>query len=411
MKKILILGGGFGGVEFYRSLHKKLHGAPHLTFHMISRWNYFLFYPMLHEVATGSVERSHITQPLREIVDCCVEKFTQGDVRKIDFDKREVETDWGSVSYDYLCVSLGVQPNYFNIDGVDQHCVPFKSVQDAVTVRNHVISHIEKATREHDAEKRKRLLSFVIIGGGPTGVELAGQLADLVFHEMCDLYKEIDPSEISITLIDGSDRLLRNMHPELSQRALERLQKMKVTVLLNRQVAYCHEHGVHLANGEEVIAELRVWAAGTRSLMRELVAPDYLTQRGGLKTELTLQLVGHPEVFVIGDNMEIVRPTAVFVPATAQSAAATARHAASNMYAMLQNQPLAPFRFKSLGDIVPIGDWFALAEFGDWRFSGRIAWIIRRFVFLRRIWSPMNRIKIFIDWLLHSLLRRDTSEL
>ncbi len=411
MKKVVILGGGFGGVEFYRTLHKQLHGSPRVLFQMISRWNYFLFYPMLHEVATGSVERSHITQPLREIVDCCVETFSQGEILNIDFDARRVRTDWGEVEYDFLVVALGVQPNYFNIEGVDKHCIPFKSIADAVAVRNHVIRHIEEATREHDETKRRQLLSFVIIGGGPTGVELAGQLADLLYHEMCELYKEINPSEISMTLVDATDRLLRMMSPETSLAAQQRLEKMGVKVLLNRQVEHCHANGVHFASGEELVAGLRVWAAGTKSLLREIVAPDYLTQRGGLKTELTLQLVGHSEVFVIGDNMEIVRPKAVFVPATAQAAAAAARHAAANMLALLNNQELAPFYFKSSGDIIPIGDWFALGEFGDWKFSGRIMWIMRRLVFLRRIWSPMNRVKIFFDWMVHAVIRRDTSEL
>ncbi len=136
MKKIVILGGGFGGVEFYKAAHKKLHGVPDVLFHVVSRWNYFLFYPMLHEVATGSVERGHITQPLREIVDCCVERFSQAEIKHIDFDQKIIETTNGRIPYDYLVVSLGVQPNFFNIPGADEHCVSFKSIADAVILRD-----------------------------------------------------------------------------------------------------------------------------------------------------------------------------------------------------------------------------------------------------------------------------------
>ena len=411
MKKIVILGGGFGGVEFYKTLHKKLHGVPHVTFRMVSRWNYFLFYPMLHEVATGSVERGHITQPLREIVDCCVEQFTQAEIQHINFNTREVATTAGVIRYDYLVVSLGVQPNFFGIPGVDKHCVTFKSIEDAVTVRNHIIRHVEKATREHDEAQRRALLSFVIIGGGPAGVELAGQVADLLHHEIMQLYQEIDAHEISILLVEAGDRLLRQFHPELGEQAARRLTRMGVRMVLNSQVSACTEEGVALAGGEMLKAGLRVWCAGIKSNLRGIVDDEFLSTRGLLKTKNTLQMVNHPDVFVIGDNMEIIEPAAVMVPQTAQAAGATARCAARNLCAILRNAPLEPFKFKNKGDIVPIGDWYAVAEISGFRFFGRIAWAIRRFVFLRQIWSVVNRTKILIDWFIHIVLPRDTSEL
>lgn len=412
MKKILILGGGFGGVEFYKAAHKKLHGSPDVLFHIISRWNYFLFYPMLHEVATGSVERAHVTQPLREIVDCCVERFSQAEIKHVDFDNKIVETNLGRIPYDYLVVSMGVQPNFFNIPGVDEHCVSFKSIADAVTVRNHVIRHFEAATSETDPVRRHQLLSFVIIGGGPTGVELAGQLADLVHDELRDLYREVDHTEVSITLVDSGDRLLKQFHPELGGEAEQRLIKMGVRVLKNVMVTRCESDSVHFSTGHKVHGNLRIWAAGTKSVLRGGIVDEvHLTQRGGLQTTESLQLVGHPEVFVIGDNMEIVAPRAVQIPQTAQAATAAARHAANNFVAMLRNEPLRPFTFKSIGDIVPIGDWFGVADLHGFRFFGPIAWIMRRVVFIQRLSSRMNRLKVTFDWLLHAVLRRDTSEL
>jgi NADH dehydrogenase len=411
MKKIVILGGGFGGVEFYKSAHKKLHGVPDVVFHLISRWNYFLFYPMLHEVATGSVERGHITQPLREIVDCCIERFSQTEVHHVDFHNKKIETEQGLISYDYLLVSLGVSPNYFNIPGANEHCVSFKSIADAVTVRNHVIRHFELASSERDLAIRKKLLSFVVIGGGPTGVELSGQIADLIRDELRDLYREVDHTEVTITLIEGGDRLLKQLHPELGSEAERRLIAMGVNVVKNKRVVRCEQSSVHFSNGEKICGELRVWTAGTKSALEGVVDGEYLTQRGGLKTRDTLQLVGHPEVFVIGDNMEIVDPAPMMVPQTAQAAAAAAKHAANNFIAILQNQPLRPFKFTSAGDIIPIGDWFGVAEIRGFRFFGPLAWIIRRTVFIQQLSSKMNRLKVTLDWALNAVLRRDTSEL
>lgn len=411
MKKVVVLGGGFGGTEFYREAHKKLHGSPNVVFRLVSRWNYFLFYPMLHEVATGSVERSHITQPLREVVDCCMESFMQAEIIKINFNEKKIVTSRGEVSYDYLVVALGVQPNDFGIPGINEHCVSFKSIADATTVRNHVIRHFEAASHEPDSAVRKQLLSFVIVGGGPTGVELAGQLADMLHHEMRDLYQQIDYDEISITLVDAGDRLLKQFHPEVSHLAEKRLREMRVNVRLNTRVASCEANALHLKNGEHVHSGLRVWAAGNKSVLHSLIDPEMLTERGGLRTTDTLQLVGHPEVFVVGDNMEIVEPVFVKVPQTAQAATASAQHAARNFVAMLRNEPLKPYTFKSGGDIIPIGDWFAVAEIGSFRFFGAIAWLMRRAVFIHRLTSRINRLKVTIDWALNTVLRRDTSEL
>lgn len=411
MKKILILGGGFAGVEFYKTLHPRLHTTPRALFQMVSRHNYFLFSPMLHEVATGSVERGHITQPLREIVNCCIETFTQADVTRLDFAAQRVETSVGQIGYDYLAVALGVRPHYFGVQGADAHCVPFKSIADAVTVRNHTVHNFERAAHERDEKKRRALLSFIIVGGGAVGVELAGQLSDWAFEEMNELYQEIARREISITLVEADVRLLKQFHPDVSERAKRRLESVGVRVILNTRVQECTIDGVHLSSGEHLTGALRVWSAGTTSHMRGMVAPEYLSERGALRVENTLQLVGHPEVFAIGDNAEIVAPYAQFIPQTAQAAITEARHAAHNLHRLLDRQPSVPFYFASVGGIVPIGDWFAVAEMRGVRFSGRLAWVIRRLIFLKHIWSPLNRFKVFMDWVLHGFLHRDTSEL
>lgn len=411
MKKILILGGGFGGVEFYKTLHKKMHGSPEALFQLVSRWNYFLFYPMLHEVATGSIERGNVTQPLREIAHCCVEQFVQAEVEWIDVAARQVHTSAGQMPYDYLVVALGVESDLSRSKGAAKFAVTMKSIADAVAVRNRVIHNFELAAREHDPARRRALLSFTIIGGGSVGVELAGQLVDLMRNELRTLYSEVDPAEIKITLIEGSDRILRVFAPEISLLAHQRLVKLGVNVLTNTRVNECLADRLILDNGEEIFTGLAVMSGGNKSLMTDKIAPEFLTARGGIKINQNLQLVGHPEIFVVGDGAEIVEPQPVFVPQNAQAATAEARMAAENLWRIMRHKSLLSFDYKSRGDIIPIGDWYAVAQIGSWVFSGRLAWWLRRTVFLQRIWSTMNRIRICLDWTLHTFLPRDTSEL
>lgn len=411
MKSIVILGGGFAGVEFYKTLHKKLHGAPDILFTLVSDKNYFLFYPMLHEVATGSVERNHITQPLREVVSCCRENFVQGLVTKINFNQRIVETSAGEVAYDYLVIGLGVESNFFGTPGAPEYCITMKSIADAVQVRNKTIRNFELATREHNVARRRELLSFLIIGGGATGVELAGQLADLINTELRELYQEIDYSEVSITLVNAGKRLLRQCNEMVSIIATDRLKKMGVKVLCDVSVASCQLDGVCLTNGQKLSGSLCAWTAGTQSVVRHLVDSQYVGERGGLKTTQTLQLVGHPEVFVVGDNLEITSPHPEFIPQLAQAATAAARCAAKNLWRAIRHQPAQAFVFRDRGQIIPIGDWFAVGQFGNKVYAGRLMWWLRRTVFIQNIWSLANRLKILVDWTLCIFRPRDTSEL
>ncbi|HBW74139.1 MAG: NADH dehydrogenase (Ubiquinone) [Candidatus Magasanikbacteria bacterium GW2011_GWA2_45_39] len=410
-KKILILGGGFGGVRFYKTLHDLTHDSGDYLFQVVNRWNYFLFYPMLHEVATGSVDRSHITQPLREIMNCCLETFYHTDAEHIDFKNKQVKTAQGMLIYDFLCVGLGATGNFFGVKGAAEHTLQLKDIASAIALRNTIIARFEAATKSADADERKKLLHFVIVGGGSTGVELAGQLADVVFHEFKNLYQEIDYHEVKITLIQGGDRLIPQCVLPACKMAVVRLAQQGVAVQLNAVAKEITASAVYLADGNILKTKTVMWTAGVASPLRGMVDDEYLNESGYFKTRDTLQLVGHDEVFIAGDNAGVENGKGTRAPQTAQAAVGEGHVAALNCFALMSNKPLKPFSFKSKGDIMPIGDWYAVAQFGSFVFGGRFAWWLRRTIFLTEMWSWMNRLKIVADWTLNIFMPRDTSQL
>lgn len=410
-KKILILGGGFGGVRFYKTLHKLTHDSGDYLFHVVNRWNYFLFYPMLHEVATGSVDRSHITQPLREIMDCCLETFYHTDIEHIDFKNKQVKTAQGTLSYDFLCVGLGATGNFFGVKGAAEYTLRLSDIASAVQLRNTVIARFEAATKTANTEERKKLLHFVIVGGGATGVELAGQFADVVFHEFKKLYQEIDYHEVRITLVQGGDRLIPQCVLPACKMAAEQLKKQRVEVKLNAVAKEITADAVRLADGTTLNTKTIMWTAGTASYLSGMADDEYLNESGYFKTRDTLQLIGHDEVFIVGDNAGVENGKGTRAPQTAQAAVGEGYRAALNCYALMSGKPLTPFSFISKGDIMPIGDWYAVAQFGSFAFGGRFAWWLRRTIFLTEMWSWMNRLKVVADWTLNIFMPRDTSQL
>ena len=414
MKHIVILGTGFAALDTYRHVHKLIHRRTDVRITIVGRNNYFLFTPMLHEIAAGSVGRSHIVQPVREVVRCCLESFHQAEIEKVDIEKKQIHTSTGVVSYDYLVVGLGSRVNYFGVKGAKQHTLALKTMQDAVALRNHIISVFEQATKEKNTKKRKQLLNFGIIGAGPTGVELAGQMADLVYHAFRPLYQEIDYKEVKITLVHRNERVLHVFREKTSVQALKRLKKIGITVKLKTGVVAVDEQGVELDSGSRVESKTVVWAAGTASVAPDVLDAKWLNKRGQIKVRPELHIPDHPNVFALGDCAALDGDLAPFAPATAQAAQDAAKIVARNVNMAcsdVSEEKYKSFIFKQKGYIMPIGDWFAVAEIGPFTFSGRVAWWMRRTVFIQHLNSWMNRLRVTIDWTLHSFMHRDTSEL
>jgi len=306
MKKILILGGGFAGLETYRRLHQMLHPAQKKDIHieLINRTNYFTFTPMLHEAATGSVSREHLVQPLRESIVCCGKDFHEATVKQIDPDSRHVHTDKGSHEYDVLVVALGVDQGWFGVPSAHQYAVPLKRLNDAIIIRNKIISSFERASEMHDQDNIRAMedsLHFIIVGGGPSGVELAGQMSDMIKNEMRQFYGDVPSHLVKITLVHAGDRLLPQLSPWASAKALKRLKELGATTLLNAQVSEVTADGVQIKDGKFLTGKNIFWTAGTQSALSNMLPADLLDERGLLKTTPTMQLEKYPEVFAIGD--------------------------------------------------------------------------------------------------------------
>ena len=414
MKKILILGGGFGGVETYLRLHKHFHPPnPHgVRVELINRTNYFTFSPMLHEAATGSVASEDVTQPLREILSCCGKDFHQGEITKIDFENKIVETSAGKHMYDILLIALGAEQSFFGVPGAAEHALALKWLPGALQIRNRIINSFEMASEMHDKnnnQELQRFLRFVIVGGGATGTELAGQISDLVSREISRFYGDVPIALHEMILVHAGDRLLQQLSPRASAKAQRQLEKLGVQVRLNEQVTKVTSHGVTLKSGETLESNSVFWTAGTQSPLTKLVPKEYLDERGLLKVNPTMQVPRHDNVFAIGDCTTNIDVKYGFPP-TAQAVVQAARVAAHNINAYVKGKEMITRRYVHKGDIIPIGNRFAILEKRPIRIYGILAWLARRFVFLKTMYGWGNRIQVAFTWLVALFLPRDTSE-
>ncbi len=414
-KKVLILGGGFGGVATYKHLHRLVHPANIHNIHLelISNTNYFTFSPMLHEVATGSVDREHIVQPLREILQCCGKDFHQAQVLKIDVEMKLVHTDKGDCSYDVLVIGLGAAQSFVGTPGAAEYALALKWLPGAVAIRNRIISSFEQASEKHDTHDKHdmmKFLNFIIVGGGATGTEFAGQLSDLIQYEMKRFYGDIPMGLTNITLVHAGARILEQLSQKASQIATKHLQQLGVAILLNDRVAQVSEDGITLVSGKTLLSNSVFWTAGTESALITLLPPEYLTDRGFLTITPTFQLAGHPEVFGIGDCTMVNDPAFVYPP-LAQAATQASRIVAKNIIAYLRHTPLTQKRYRHKGDIIPIGDGFGIFESKHIFITGFSSWVLRRIVFLHTMFGWGNKLQVFFDWCIGIFLPRDTSDL
>ncbi len=408
-KRILILGAGVAGAQAIKSIHKQFHRQANYSIMVVDRQNFSAFAPMLHEAATGSVTPLHVTFPIRQIVKCCLETFRQTSVRQIDVRNKTVHTDDGTVSYDYLVVALGAKTNHFGVPGAREHSLDLKTMDDAMILRRRIIDTFEEATKLPRGAQREAKLHFVVIGGGYTGVELAGQLADLFAGDFRALYPEILADEPRITLIQAGDRILPILKESSSQKALRRLERLGVKVVLNARAASVSPEGVTIENGEVLRADHVIWTSGVIANGEAFFAPEFL-QKGRVMVKSTLQMPDHPEVFVIGDLAGVTEGNGPH-PQTAQAAFEQAHFVAQNLKKLVSGEPLAAFYYHHKGDLVPIGDRWAIAEIFGLRFSGFLGWWLRRTVYLRGLFSWTDRIQVVFDWTIRLFTRRDTTRL
>jgi NADH:ubiquinone reductase (H+-translocating) len=391
---VVIVGGGFGGLETAQRL---AHAPVRIT--LIDRHNYHLFQPLLYQIAIAGLVPSQIAYPLRTIFRRQKNlTFQMGEVTSIDFDACYVRTNGSVIAYDYLVLAVGGQTNFFGLRTVEENGFQLKSIENATSTRNHLLCMLEKASREVDPEKRKALLTFVVVGGGPTGVETAGALAELIRHVMAKDYPEMDLSESRVFLLEATNTVMPAYPNELRQATMRMLRGKKVEILLNSKLTNYNGQQVTLADGRQIDAYSLIWTAGVRAA--ELIDRLGVQQAasGQVRVEPTLQLPQHPEVFVIGDAAYVEDENGQPLPMLATVAQQQARTAAKNIQNILRGKTPEPFRYKDPGLLATIGRNAAVARIWGLSFSGFLAWVIWVALHIYRLIGFRNRLVVLINW-------------
>jgi len=387
--RVVILGCGFGGLWAAQTLSK----APAEVM-VIDRTNHHLFTPLLYQVATAGLSAPAIAAPIRHIL--AGQRNTTvllGEARHIDVEQKHITLGDGErLAYDYLIVATGSMHSYFGNDAWAPYAPGLKTLDDAFEIRSRILLAFEHAERETDAAKRAAGLTFVVIGGGATGVELAGTLAEIARHTLRGEFRRFDPRSARIVLVEGSERVLTPYPADLSEKARLQLERLGVTVWLGKRVTGVDAGGVTL-EAERLSAKTVIWAAGVASspLGRALGAP--LDRAGRVKVAPDLSVPGHPEIFVVGDLAAVEG-----VPGIAPAAKQMGRHAARNILLKLLDQETRPFRYRDYGQLATIGRNAAVAYFGRVKLSGFPAWVVWLIAHIYFLINFRNRIVVMLDW-------------
>jgi len=399
--RVVIVGGGFGGL--YAA--KRLGRAP-VSLTLVDRRNFHLFQPLLYQVATGALSPGEIASPLRAVVGRNRNtEVVLAEVRDLDAANRRLILDEGEIPYDELIVATGATHSYFGHDDWAAAAPGLKTIENATAIRSRLLSAFENAERETDEAKRREWLNFVIVGAGPTGVELAGALSEIANDSLRHDFHHIDPTQAHIVLVEGESRVLPVFPPELSAKAEQALHKLGVHTRTSTRVTAIDSQGVTMtsaAGEEKMIARTVLWAAGVRaSSMGKVLANRagaQLDKVGRVMVEPDLTIAGHPEIRVIGDLANFSKQSGKPLPGVAQVAIQMGHYAAKSIRAKLAGKTLPPFRYFDKGNLATIGRNKAVADFGFLRVSGFPAWFLWVFVHLMYLVEFENRLLVFVEW-------------
>lgn len=400
-QRIVIIGGGFGGLHAATSLRR---ADVHVT--LIDRRNFHLFQPLLYQVATGALSPANIAAPLRDILK--KQKNTEvllAEVVDFDLDQRQVILADGRVPYDTLILAAGVRHHYFGNEQWEANAPGLKTIEDATEIRRRVLLAFETAERETDPEEIKKWLTFVVVGGGPTGVELAGALGEIANYTLKNNFRHIDPATAKVILVEGTDRVLPPYPTDLSARAAGSLRKLGVTVRTNAIVTDIQPDSVTIRTDDQtemIDAHTVLWGAGVQGspLGRKLAtsAGAEMDRAGRIIVQPDLSLPNHPEIFVIGDLANYAHQTGKPLPGVAQVAMQQGHYAARVIQARQAGQTLPPFQYRDLGNMATIGRAAAVADLGRFHFSGWLGWVMWLFIHLLYIVQYQSRILVLIQW-------------
>jgi NADH dehydrogenase len=402
-RQIVVLGAGFGGLTFCQSFH---HPAAQIT--IVDRTNHHLFQPLLYQVAAAGLAAPDIAQPVRSILATRADiTVLMDEVRDFNLTERRIGLRNNSLSYDYLVLALGGCTSYFGHPEWEQFAPGLKTINDALRIRSQVLLAFEKAEDTKEAEERERLMTVVIIGGGPTGVELAGAFAELARTVLTKEFRRIDPSKAKIILIEAGHSVLSHLPPDLSESAARQLKNLGVQVRTSTMVKNIRKGELELAGGEIIRAENILWAAGVSAVPLTQKVGVELDRAGRVKVNGDLSLPGHPEVFAIGDMALVLREDGKPVPGVSPAAMQMARHVARIIRDELDSggaSTLRPgFKYWDRGTMATIGRSAAVAWIGKLHFSGFLAWLTWLLVHLIFLIGFRNKLAVLFQWT-HSYL-------
>ncbi len=408
--KIVIVGNGFGGVYTLKNLHKLFHKKGKTDITLIGEKNYFLFTPLLHEVATGSINPANIIEPIRKVLDCCMSNFYLGKVTEIDTVKCIVKVDHHEIPYDYLVLAPGSETNYFNTPGAKTYSLTLKNLEDALKIKNKIIAQVEKASHIKDRTLRKKILSFIIVGGGPTGVELASEIQELLKESFSHYFRKEIIEDTSVTIIQKNEDLLTQFGKTLRTKSLKFLEQKGIRIMLSTKVKSVEIDHVTLEDNTKIIGDTIIWVAGIKPNDLNFKQEVSRATDGRLIVNEFLQLENNPYVYALGDVASFKSTDGYTLPALAQVAEKQAKAVAENIYKNIKNKKLKPFIYKHSGSLVSLGQWMAIGEISVFSFWGIITWWIWRTVYLSKLISFRKKVRVAIDWTLNIFSPRDISE-
>jgi NADH dehydrogenase len=395
-KRIVVLGGGFAGIATARALDRQLPPGWQLT--LISQENFITYNPLLAEVVGASLLPGHVVAPHRQMVKSC--EVCMATVSDINLNERTIEylgEGSGVIPFDHLVIACGVNANLGAVKGMGDYALPLKTLGDALFLRNRIVSRLEAAELQPDAEARRWLTTFVVIGGGFSGVEVAGEISDFVKSSL-RYYPRIRMGDVRVILLHGTDRLLPEMSPTLGEFAYQRMMKAGIEIRLKARVSRADDRGVMLGDGDLVAGGTVICTIGTapNPMVASLGVP---TERGRLKVGPDMSLPGHDNVWALGDCAAVPNArSAGFSPPTAQFADRQAKQLAQNILARIRGEPTRPFSYKPVGQLCSIGHNKAVAEIFGMRLSGFVAWLLWRGVYLLKIPTFSRKARLYLEW-------------
>jgi NADH dehydrogenase len=408
MTRIVVLGGGFGGIEAMRVLERRLGGRADVELLLISDNNYLLFTPLLPQVASSLVEPRHIVQPIRDIRGSRRFRFRRDRVEGIDLAARRVHLAEGSVEYDRLVLALGGITPSFGIPGVDAHALNYKSLEDGVLLRDHLIDLAEHADHEPDPAARRRLLTICVVGGGYTGVELIAELQDFFESYLVRRYRGIEAGDYRLLLLEASREILRGVHPTLAERARASLRREGIEVRTGTPVTRVLEGAVEIQGAEQIPVGLTVWAAGVKGHPVLADLPVEHDRLGRVVVDAHLRVPAHPAVYGVGDAVTIQGRPEASIPII-PAALAHGRLAADNIVADLAGRGLETIEFRPQGMLVSLGERYAVVEIMGLRFSGYAAWLFWNALHLYKLVGLRKQLQVALDWSLARVFPRDSA--